>query len=44
MQLVKMKETVSIFTYMMCPKIYDPTSNHWSMGMYIVFCDFIKPR
>ena len=45
MQLVKMKDTASNVTYnMMCRKIYDPTSNHWSMGMYIVFCDFIKPR
>ena len=44
MQLVKMKDTTSILTYMMCRKIYDPTSNHWSMGTYIVFCDFIKPR
>ena len=25
MQLVKMKDTTSIFTYMMCRKIYDPT-------------------
>ena len=40
----KMKDTASIFTYMMCRKIYDPTSNHWPMGTYIVFCDFIKPR
>ena len=44
MQVVKMKDTVSIFTYMICRKIYDPTSNHWPMGTYIVFCDFIKPR
>ena len=44
MQLVKMKDTVSIFTYMICRKIYDPTSNHWSMGTYIVFCDSIKLR
>ena len=44
MQLVKMKDTASIFTYMMCRKIYDPTSNHWPLSTYIVFCDFIKPR
>ena len=43
-QLIKMKDTASIFTYMMCRKIFDPTSNHWPMGTHIVFCDFIKPR
>ena len=43
MQLVKMKDTASIFTYMMCRKIYDPTSNHWPLSTYIVFCDFIEP-
>ena len=32
MQLVKMKDTASIFTSMMCCKIYDPTSNHCSIG------------
>ena len=26
-QLVQMKDTASIFMYMMCRKIYDPTSN-----------------
>ena len=44
MQLVKMKYTASIFTYMMYSKIYDPTSNHWPLSTYIVFCGFIKPR
>ena len=32
MQLVKMKDAASICTYMICRKIYDPTSNHWSIG------------
>ena len=44
MQLVKMKDTASMFTYTMCRKIYNTTSDHWSMSTYIVICDFIKPR
>ena len=39
-----MKDTASILMYMMCRKIYDPTSNHWPLSTYIVFCDFLKPR